>query len=61
MSAFKMTAISKHPDGTASFHLRVGLPSGGTWEVCMERPKSIPEAISELEKRIADLRRIHGD
>ena len=45
----KQPAITKHPNGTASFCLRVKTADGATWEAVTMRPQAIPEIIRSLE------------
>jgi hypothetical protein len=49
MKALKQPAISKHPNGTASFYIRVKLSGGGSWEACTEQPLPLAEIITSLE------------
>lgn len=49
MAALKQPAISKHPNGTASFYLRVRTADGGSWEACTEQPRPLAEIIHDLE------------
>ena len=46
----KQPAMTKHPVGTASFYIRVRLPSGGSWQICTEKPRPIAEIIESLER-----------
>jgi hypothetical protein len=49
MPSLKQPAITKHPNGTASFYLRVKTAAGSMWEACTEKPKPIAEIIASLE------------
>lgn len=59
MTAMKLPAMTKHPDGTASFYLRVAFPGGSDWQVCTEEPKPIPELIVSIEEYVGILRDWH--
>ena len=56
MGTMKLPAVSKHPDGTASFYLRVAFLDGGMWEVCTETPQPIPKLIASMEEYLTILR-----
>jgi len=60
MEPMKMTAMTKHPERTGSFYLRVMFAGGSMWQVCTEQPVTLPKLIENLERYLADLRRIEG-
>jgi hypothetical protein len=49
MPTLKQPAISKHPNGTASFYIRVKTADGSSWEACTEKPLPIADVIRSLE------------
>lgn len=61
MSTLKQPAMTKHPNGTASFLIRVASAQGSLWQSCLETPKPIAEAIEVLEKQIGYMRLLNGD
>jgi hypothetical protein len=50
MGSLKQPALTKHPNGTASFSIRVKTADGSMWEACTEQPRPIAEVIHSLER-----------
>lgn len=57
----KQPAMSKHPEGTGSYYLRVAFEGGADWQACTPEPKPLAEMIASLEEQIAWLRSLPKD
>lgn len=50
-------AITKHPNGTATFLIRLCTKQGTRYQTMMSEPKSIKEMLSVLEEQAASIRK----